>query len=60
MADDTTPPEGRREFLLLLGGLGVLLLVGLAVLLFVVTVYRAAPIRGHPPPSPVPTATHSP
>ncbi|HYW26912.1 MAG TPA: hypothetical protein VE953_22280 [Terriglobales bacterium] len=60
MADDTTHAHRRREFLWLLGGIGVLLIVGLVVLLVVVTFYRAGPIRGHPQATPVATATPSP
>lgn len=60
MSDDATRPSRHREFLWLMGGIGVLLVVGLIVLLVIVTFYRAGPIRGHPPATPAPTATASP
>ena len=52
MSDDATRPSRHREFLWLMGGIGVLLVI--------VTFYRAGPIRGHPPATPAPTATASP
>jgi len=60
MTDETTRSPRNREFLWLLGGIGFLLIVGLVVLLVVVTFYRAGPTRGHPPATPVATATPSP
>jgi hypothetical protein len=60
MSDDATRPTGHREFLWLMGGIGVLVVVGLIVLLVIVTFHRAGPIRGHPPATSVPTATASP
>lgn len=59
MADDSTSSERHREFRLLIGLIGALLVLGLVILLFVVFFYRAGPIRGHPA-SPAPTATLSP
>ena len=54
---DNTPRERNREILWLLGGIGALLVLGLAVLLAVVLIYRAGPVRGHPTPTPAQTAT---
>jgi len=57
--DDTTSSERHREFRLLLGVIGALIVIGLAVVLLVVVSYRTGPIGGHPT-SPTPTVTLSP
>jgi hypothetical protein len=58
MAEPSTP-TGGREFRLLLGVIGLLVVLGLAALLIVVLLYRSGPIRGHPAASPTPTAAHA-
>ncbi len=47
----------ERAFKWLIGVIGLLLVLGLAGLLMGVLLYRAAPIRRHPPASPHPRAT---
>lgn len=59
--EDTAAPDRSRDFVWLLGGIGMLLVVGLVILLIVVVQFRSAPIRGHPPPTNAsPAATASP
>lgn len=50
-AERKAPRERHREFLWLLGAIGALLVLGLAILVTVVLLYRAGPIRGHPAPT---------
>ena len=41
-------PSGHREFRWLISVIALLIVLGLAILLIVVLLYRAGPIRGHP------------
>src|SRR5262249_34564835 len=47
----------NREFKLLIGVIGLLLILGLAALVTVVLLFRVGPMRGHPPATPTPSAT---
>jgi hypothetical protein len=55
-----TPREHHREFLWLMGVIGALLVIGVAILITVVLLYRSGNIRGHPQPTATPAATASP
>jgi hypothetical protein len=57
---DETPHDRHRELLWLLGAIGVLLAIGLAILIAVVLVYRSGNIRGHPLPTATPVRTETP